>query len=57
MSRIENSTLKEQLERLLKQMEEDDARRKAKEDSGEWAKKDDSDCVHKGGYKHKQVIN
>jgi hypothetical protein len=57
MSRIENSTLKEQLERLLKQMEEDDARRKAKEDSGEWAKKDDSDCVHKGGYRHKQVIN
>ena len=57
MSRIENSTLKEQLERLLKQMEEDDARRKAKEDSGEWAKREDSDCVHKGGYKHKQVIN
>jgi len=57
MSRIENTNLKDQLERIWKQIMEDDARRKAKEDSGEWAKREDSDCVHKGGYKHKQVIN
>lgn len=52
MSRIEDSPYLQQLDRLLKQMQEDEAQRKAKEDSGEWAKKDDSDCVHKAAYRH-----